>query len=184
MNTFNFQITNKKESLRERLFREQGYDYKSDKYKICTYLHYYNNETYPFYIGSGTMQRAFTFLKHDRNNNWVNKVKDINKVKVIIYRFNITKYEAKCLEQDLISKYSEFNCLCNIRISNKKFIKYKIDKDVDKTNWACFDLRGNHIKTFRTIKEAADEYLTIENKIRICAKKNKAFRGIIKWVKI
>lgn len=30
-----------------------------DKYRICTYIHYYDNETVPFYIGQGTLNRAF-----------------------------------------------------------------------------------------------------------------------------
>lgn len=184
MNKFNFQIAVKKESLREKLFREKGYNYKTDKYKICTYLHYYADEKYPFYIGSGTMQRAFSFLKNDRTCHWVDKVKDISKLNVIIYKFDITKNEAKQLEQELISKYSEFNCLCNVRITDKNLIQYKLDNNVDKRNWACFDLKGNHIKTFNTLKEAAEEYLTFESIIKRCAKNDKVFRGIIKWVKI
>lgn len=184
MNKFNFQTAVKKESLREKLFREKGYNYKTDKYKICTYLHYYADEKYPFYIGSGTMQRAFSFLKNDRTCHWFDKVKDISKLNVVIYKFDITKNEAKQLEQELISKYSEFNCLCNIRITDKNLIQYKLDNDVDKRNWACFDLKGNHIKTFNTLKEAAEEYLTFESIIKRCAKNDKVFRGIIKWVKI
>ena len=62
MNNFKFKPVNKKESLQEKLFREQGYNYKIDKYKICTYLHYYDNEKYPFYIGSGTMPVSYTHL--------------------------------------------------------------------------------------------------------------------------
>ena len=46
MNNFKFKPVNKKESLQEKLFREQGYNYKIDKYKICTYLHYYDNEKF------------------------------------------------------------------------------------------------------------------------------------------
>lgn len=183
-NLFNFSCTNKKESLREKLFREQGYDYLKDKYKICTYLHYYSNEKYPFYIGSGTMQRAFTFNKNDRTIHWKDKVTDITKVKVVIYKFNITKKEAQYYEELLINKYIKYNCLCNVRISDTNYIKYKLEHNIDKRNWACFDLQGNHIKTFRTLKEAAKEYLTQEGTILRCAKNNIAFRGIIKWVKI
>ena len=184
MNKFNFQIVVKKESLREKLFREKGYNYKTDKYKICTYLHYYADEKYPFYIGSGTMQRAFSFLKHDRTCHWIDKVKDISKLNVVIYKFDITKNEAKQLEQELISKYSEFNCLCNVRITDKNLIQYKLDNNIDKRNWACFDLKGNHIKTFNTLKEATEEYLTFESTIKRCAKNDIVFRGIIKWIKI
>lgn len=184
MNDFKFNICNKKESLRERLFREQGYDYLKDKFKYCTYIHYYNNEKYPFYIGSGTMQRAFNFNKNERNKQWCDKVIDINKIKVFIYKFDISKAKAKEYEESLISKYSKYNCLCNIRNTNVDYIKYKINKDVDKKNWACFDLKGNHIKTFECIEDAAIEYLTTTSKIKKCAKNNIAFRSIIKWIKI
>ena len=184
MNKFNFNIINKKESLKQKLFREQGYDYVTDKYKYCTYIHYYNNEKYPFYIGSGTMQRAFSFNNKDRTIHWNNKVKDINKLKVIIYKFDITKNEAKKYEQKLIAYYNKFNCLCNSRCIDIKLTSYKIDNDINKRNWACFDLKGNHIKTFHTLKEAAEEYLTYENIIKTCAKKDTIFRGIIKWRKI
>ena len=184
MNNFKFSIVNKKETLREKLFREQGYDYRTDKFKQCTYMHYYDKEQYPFYIGSGTMLRAFSFSERDRTKQWIDKVKDINKLKVVIYKFNISKAKSKEYEEALIDKYIEYNCLCNIRNSNTPYIKYKINKDVDKRNWACFDLKGNHIKTFETLKDAATEYLTYENTIRQCAKNNTIFRGIIKWVKI
>ena len=184
MNNFDFNITNKKESLRQKLFREQGYDYLTDKYKYCTYIHYYDNEQYPFYIGSGTMLRAFNFNSTGRTVHWNNKVKDINKLKVVIYKFDISKKEALKYEQELISKYIEYNCLCNIKNTNIKYIDYKINNTVDKRNWACFDLKGNHIKTFETLKDAAKEYLTYESVIKRCAKENKVFRGIIKWVKI
>lgn len=192
MNKFKFNIINKchkerifeEKTLRQKLFKAQGYNYLKDKYKYCTYLHYYDTEIYPFYIGSGTMLRAFSFRNKDRNTHWVDKVKDISKIKVVIYKFDITKDEAKKYEQELIAKYSEFNCLCNVKRTDIKLLNYKIDNDVDKRNWACFDLKGNHIKTFHTIEEAAKEYFTYESIIKRCAKKDIVFRGIIKWRKI
>lgn len=184
MNNFSFNIVNKKESLRQKLFREQGYDYLTDKYKCCTYIHYYDNEQYPFYIGSGTMLRAFSFNSNERNIHWNDKVKDVNKLRVVIYKFNISKKKAREYEEELINKYSKYNCLCNIKNTNVKYADYKINHTVDKRNWACFDLKGNHIKTFETLKDAAEEYLTYESTIKRCAKEDKIFRGIIKWVKI
>ena len=36
-------------------WEEHKYNSNKDKYRICTYIHYYDNETVPFYIGQGTL---------------------------------------------------------------------------------------------------------------------------------
>lgn len=184
MNPFGFKVVSNKNIDTKSLFIRKGYSYSKDRFRICTYLHYYNNEKYPFYIGSGTLLRAFDFIRNHRTIYWNDKVKDCNKIDVVIYKIDITKKEAQLYEEQLINKYIDYNCLCNIRNTNINYSKYKINHTVDKRNWACFDLQGKHIKTFETLENAAKEYLTYPSVIKRCAKENTIFRGIIKWIKI
>lgn len=51
----------------------QGYLTK-DLDKLCVYAHYYKNEDKPFYIGQGTIARAFDVTFTNRNSAWNNKV--------------------------------------------------------------------------------------------------------------
>lgn len=60
-------------------WEEHKYNSSKDKYRICTYIHYYDNETVPFYIGQGTLNRAFNMNRYERTNAWNNKVIDTNK---------------------------------------------------------------------------------------------------------
>ena len=53
-------------------WEEHKYNSNKDKYRICTYIHYYDNETVPFYIGQGTLNRAFNMNRYERTNN-INK---------------------------------------------------------------------------------------------------------------
>lgn len=50
----------------------------NDLNRICVYLHYYDNEINPFYVGQGSINRAFSFSR--RNKLWKEKVIDITKV--------------------------------------------------------------------------------------------------------
>nr|UVY53320.1 MAG: hypothetical protein [Bacteriophage sp.] len=59
-------------------WEEHKYNSNKDKYRICTYIHYYDNETVPFYIGQGTLNRAFNMNRYERTNAWNNKVIDTN----------------------------------------------------------------------------------------------------------
>ena len=36
----------------------------NDLNRICVYLHYYDNEINPFYVGQGSINRAFSFTEH------------------------------------------------------------------------------------------------------------------------
>lgn len=53
-------------------WEEHKYNSNKDKYRICTYIHYYDNETVPFYIGQGTLNIAFNMNRYERTNN-INK---------------------------------------------------------------------------------------------------------------
>lgn len=177
-------ITTVRKQSENSKWYKYGFNYCKDRFRICTYIHYYDNEIYPFYIGQGTLQRAFSVVRKERTKGWNNKVKDLNLLKVVIYRIDITKNESLKYEKDLIAKYINTNNLVNCRITKEEVNKYKIQDDVNKKDIACFDLKGNHIKTFTSLKDAAYEYFTSESIIAKCIKNNKKFRGIIYWKKI
>ena len=66
---------------------KHGFQLK-DLNRICVYLHYYDKEQNPFYVGQGSVRRAFSFTS--RNKLWKEKVIDITKVKVNIFKIDIT----------------------------------------------------------------------------------------------
>lgn len=88
-----------------------------DLNRICVYAHYYDNENKPFYIGQGTIRRAYQFTKSSRNNNWHNKVKDISKVHVKILYIDIDYNKSIEIEKELIKQYGRLDnntgCLVN-----------------------------------------------------------------------
>lgn len=75
----------------------------NDLNRICVYLHYYDNEINPFYVGQGSINRAFSFSR--RNKLWKEKVIDITKVKVNIFKIDITIEESIKIEKELIDGY-------------------------------------------------------------------------------
>lgn len=86
----------------------------NDLNRICVYLHYYDNEINPFYVGQGSINRAFSFSR--RNKLWKEKVIDITKVKVNIFKIDITIEESIKIEKELINKYKRIEnggCLVN-----------------------------------------------------------------------
>lgn len=92
---------------------KHGFQLK-DLNRICVYLHYYDKEQNPFYVGQGSVRRAFSFTS--RNKLWKEKVIDITKVKVNIFKIDITIEESIQLEKELINKYKRIEnggCLVN-----------------------------------------------------------------------
>lgn len=155
------------------------------RYSICTYLHYYDNEDKPFYIGQGTIARAFNTNKgKNRTKAWKDKVKDENLVRVVIYKMDITKAESLKLEKELIYKYFKFNCLVNLNKNISEYSNYSENPNINRSEVGAFDLKGNLIKTFESIDKAAYEYFTSPFTIRTHIKKEKAFRGIIIWKRL
>lgn len=67
--------------------------------RYCVYLHKKLNSEVTFYIGSGTIKRAYA--KGGRTPEWINTVKSHGYV-VEIYKDNLTKEESLLLEQELI----------------------------------------------------------------------------------
>ena len=150
------------------------------RYSICVYLHYYDKEDKPFYIGQGTLTRAFDVCKSKRRTKaWKNKVKDENLVNVVIYKMDITKAESLKLEKELIYKYSNDNCLVNNRKEISDYSKYSVYNNINRTEIGVFDLNNNLLKVFETLDKAAYEYYTTTTAIKNSIKENKPFRGIV-----
>lgn len=121
MPTFNFKFSgiNKTRKVQESVKEipsKFGY-HLNDLSRICVYEHYYDNEEFPFYVGQGTINRAFVFNRNMRNNSWNNKVKDISKVHVKIIKIDISEKESIIIEKELIAKYGRLDnntgCLTN-----------------------------------------------------------------------
>lgn len=81
----------------------------NDLNRICVYLHYYEEEKEPFYVGQGNLSRAFVFTRKLRNKSWNDKVKDISKIKVEIYKIDIDIETSIELEKELILKYGRLD---------------------------------------------------------------------------
>ena len=92
MPIIDFKIANKKIISKETP-KTHGFSIK-DYNRICVYAHYYNNEINPFYIGQGTIARAFAFSNNIRNKSWKNKVKQKELIHVEIINIDITIEES------------------------------------------------------------------------------------------
>nr|DAG95342.1 MAG TPA: intron associated endonuclease [Crassvirales sp.] len=80
--------------------------YRLEDYnRLCVYEHYYDKEELPFYVGAGTVQRAFVFSGNKRNKFYNDKAININLIKVNILAIDITKEESYKLEEEYIKKY-------------------------------------------------------------------------------
>lgn len=135
---------------------KHGY-HLEDYNRQCVYLHYYDNEEQPFYVGQGTIGRAFAFAK--RTTNYYNKVKDVNLIKVKIHSIDITPNEGIKIETELISKYkfeSDGGSLVNIEVGGRggsrgKYKDNKLSKPV-----LQLDKYGNIIKRWDSAAQARD----------------------------
>lgn len=109
---FKFKSVKKKKQTPKDL----GYSFE-DLNRICVYLHYYEDETLPFYVGQGSISRAFVFTRSLRNKSWNNKVKDFSKVSIKIHSIDIDIEESINIEKELIKKYGRLDlntgCLTN-----------------------------------------------------------------------
>lgn len=115
MPTISFNVA-KKKVIKKETPKTHGFstvDYK----RLCVYAHYYDNEDKPFYIGQGTIARAFSFSKSIRNKLWKNKVKQESLVHIKILNIDITEEESIKIEKELIKKYgllvNNTGCLTN-----------------------------------------------------------------------
>lgn len=115
----------------------------------CVYFHYYNNKL--FYIGQGTIKRAYNFNKFERTSKWHSIAKDINNVNVVIKHIDISFEESIMLEKEYIDKYKPIaNIINGITITDSvwdiKLQNVKIER---------LDLNNNVIGEYDSVKDAA-----------------------------
>lgn len=156
---------------------KHGYHLEDYK-RIVVYEHYYDDEKLPFYVGSGTLGRAFYLSGSRRCIEYNNKAKDINKIKVKIIAIDIDKKEAVKLEKELWQKYKrecEGGSLVNTIPGGKggnngqKFYTKEIER---------IDGFGKVIETFPSIIEAARKYSLDPSRIsKICKGKSQTTFG-------
>lgn len=155
---------------------KHGFQLK-DLNRICVYLHYYDKEQNPFYVGQGSVRRAFSFTS--RNKLWKEKVIDITKVKVNIFKIDITIEESIKLEKELINKYKRIEnggCLVNGNDGNKyEFNSLSIPI-------LQIDILGNIIKEWASATEASEKGNFHAGPIIACCKGKRHIHNGYQWI--
>lgn len=130
------------------------YGYHLEDYnRHVVYEHYYDNEDLPFYVGEGTLQRAFVLGGNRRTSYYNEKAKDINLIKVKIIAIDITTEEAIKLETELINKYkkiSDGGSLINVDYKRGGGLRTCLEKPVYQ-----FTIWGEFIAEYRSASEAS-----------------------------
>lgn len=130
------------------------YGYHLEDYnRHVVYEHYYDNEDFPFYVGEGTLQRAFVLGGNRRTSYYNEKAKDINLIKVKIIAIDVTTEEAIKLETELINKYkkiSDGGSLINIDYKRGGGLRTCLEKPVYQ-----FTIWGEFIAEYRSAAEAS-----------------------------
>lgn len=141
--------------------------YHTEDYKRhCVYEHYYNNEEFPFYVGEGTIHRAFVLGGNRRTNYYNEKAKDINLIKVKIIAIDVTTEEAIKLETELINKYkriSDGGSLINVDYKRGGGLRECLQNPVYQ-----YDLFGNFIAEYKSCAEAGRQLNISSNNISRC----------------
>jgi hypothetical protein len=90
--------------------------------KFCVYKHFTSDSNELFYIGEGTIKRAFS--KFSRNKWWKHKVQKHNGFRVEIVANNLLKIEAEKIELELLNKHKSDNLvnLCNGTMFNSHWL--------------------------------------------------------------
>lgn len=159
-----------------------NHGYHTEDYnRHVVYEHYYNNEELPFYVGEGTLQRAFIIGGNRRNSYYNEKVKDINLVKVKIVAIDVSIEEALALETNLINKYkrmSDGGSLVNVDYKRGGGRREANEKKVYQ-----FDKLGNFIAEYSSIIEASNATGINNGNIGSCCagRKNHATAGGYVW---
>lgn len=130
------------------------YGYHLEDYnRHVVYEHYYDNEELPFYVGEGTLQRAFVLGGNRRTSYYNEKAKDINLITVKIVAIDISTEEAIKLETELIDKYkrmSDGGSLINKDYKRGGGLRTSLEKPVYQ-----FTIWGELIAEYRSAAEAS-----------------------------
>ena len=159
---------------------KHGY-HLEDYNRHVVYEHYYDNEEKPFYVGEGTLQRAFVFNGVRRTEYYKNKAIDINKIKCKIVAIDITNEEAINLETELINKYGKINnggSLVNVDYKRGGGKRESILRKVYQ-----FSKTGDFIAEYESAAEASRQTNISNANILSCCKgvKNHATAGGYIW---
>lgn len=170
MNDFKFKFKSSKETINKN---NSYFNYSEDKDKLCVYFHYYANENEPFYIGFGSIDRAFHFSS--RNDKWRNHVKDESLVKVKIKAFDLPKEILEDLENKLINKYKpKCNISYGVGTKDLKGSKHKNSVIIQKYN-----LNDEFINVYFTYTDAAKSVNAKVYDIKKSINGGKPFKGYI-----
>ena len=128
------------------------YGYHLEDYnRHVVYEHYYDSEDKPFYVGEGTLQRAFVLCGNRRTSFYNQKAKDINLIRVKIVAIDVTVKEALDLETKLIDKYkriSDGGTLINVDYKRGGGLRTCLEKPVYQ-----FTILGEFIAEYRSAAE-------------------------------
>lgn len=160
--------------------------YHTEDYKrMCVYEHYYSNDSAPFYIGQGTLQRAFVFSGNRRNEAYNNYAKDINLIKVNIVAIDVTIEESINIEKELIAKYKfvkDGGSLVNIEIGGRGGSRGKGEDNVLSKPIIQYSKSKQIIKRWPSAAVAARELGCDSSAISKCCRhepKHRTHRGFI-----
>lgn len=124
-----------------------------DYNRHVVYEHYYDTEELPFYVGEGTLQRAFVLCGNRRTSHYNEKAKDINLIKVKIVAIDVSTEEALELETKLINKYkriSDGGSLINVDYKRGGGRREALEKKVYQ-----FNKFGDFIAEYDSIMDAS-----------------------------
>lgn len=153
--------------------------------RYCVYLHKKSDSGLTFYIGSGTINRAYA--RGGRTSEWYDIVKSYGYV-VEIYKDNLTKKESLLLEQELIQSSTHLvnktkrvaipQCLVSIDFS--EYVYYS-ETSPSGLRWKNTTFSGKHRTVTSTIKDQPCGTLTskLSWKLSIDGKVYLAHRVII-----
>lgn len=131
---------------------KHGY-HLEDYNRHVVYEHYYDNEEFPFYVGEGTLQRAFVLKGNRRTDYYNEKAKDINLIHVKIVAIDVSIEEALDLETKLINKYKRISnggSLINVDYKRGGGLRTSLEKPVYQ-----FTIWGEFIAEYRSAAEAS-----------------------------
>lgn len=159
---------------------KHGY-HLEDYNRHVVYEHYYDNEELPFYVGEGTLQRAFVLGGNRRTSYYNEKAKDINLITVKIVAIDVSTEEAITLETKLIDKYkrmSDGGSLINKDYKRGGGLRTSLEKPVYQ-----FTIWGEFIAEYKSAAEAARILELNQANIGSCCKglKNHATCGGFKF---